>query len=211
MEDRSLSALVMAGSPLLSNLLTGPNADIARAALGKALAADDQASVDDIAAAISKDPNALLKVRQAEEELLSQLDANGLSLAQLNAEREATRLSTLVSLEQGAQRDRQDARQRQVQMHDSTNSWLAYGVTVGFFVVLLALLASKWIPALKTAGTDGTDAVLQTLLGVLGTAWVSIITYYFGSSIGSKEKTALLAEDVAANNSQAPTTMTTSP
>lgn len=203
MDDRALSSLVMAGSPILANLLIGSNAALARQVLGKTVADDDQASNDDIAAAISKDPKALLKVRQAEEELLSGLDAAGMSLAQLNAQQETKRLDTLVQLEQVAQQDRQAARQRQIQMHDSTNSGLAYSVTAGFFVVLLALLATKWIPALRS-GDQAFDAVLQTLLGVLGTAWVSIITYYFGSSIGSKEKTALLAEDVSANNSAVP-------
>jgi uncharacterized protein YhaN len=202
MDYQTVSNLVKTGSPLLANLLMSPNAELAQAALGRTLANDDQASLDDIAAAISKVPDALLKVRQAEEQLLSRLAANGVTIEQLDAQVQAKRLDTLMGLEQIAQRDRQDARQRQIQTHDATNGILAYSVTLGFFLVLAALIATKYIPLPKDAGdSKALDAVLQTLLGVLGTAWVSIITFYFGSSIGSKEKTALLAEDVSANNS----------
>jgi hypothetical protein len=205
MDNQSVAALVKAGSPLLADMLTGPNSELARAALGRALVGDDQASYQEIAAAISNTPDALLKVREAEEQFLSGLDSAGLALDQLATQVQAKRLDTLVQMETLAQRDRQSARQRQIDMHDSTNKWLAFAVTVGFFLVLTALIATKYVPAVKGAVYDQSfNAVLQTMLGVLGTAWVSIITFYFGSSIGSKEKTALLAEDVSANNSQVP-------
>ena len=63
---------------------------------------------------------------------------------------------------------------------------LAILVTLGFFGVILFILLVK-------TKTDDISAVAQTLLGILGTAWISIITFYFGSSVGSKEKTKLLA------------------
>jgi hypothetical protein len=206
MDNQALSAVVRAGSPLLSSILISANAELARAALGKALVDDDQAAPDDIAAAISKDPaNAPIKIQQAEQQFLSKLDQSGLSLAQLTAQVQGKRLDVLAQLEQTAQVDRQSARQRQIDTHDRTNSVLAYAVTAGFFIVLFALLISHYFPcpAKDCSGTNAIDAVLQTMLGILGTAWVSIITFYFGSSIGSKEKTALLAEDVSSNNSQA--------
>lgn len=201
MTNLDLSSAIRARSPLLADLLIGPHVELARAALGKALTGDDQASFDDIAAAVSRSGDTGLQIRQAEEQLLTNLSDAGLTLAQVNAQVASKQLDTLNSLEQLAQRDRDSARQRQIDTHDSTNKWLAYCVTAGFFLVLGALIFSKYWPPPKDSG-QAFDAVLQTLLGILGTAWVSIITFYFGSSVGSKEKTALLAEDVHANNRQ---------
>ena len=61
-------------------------------------------------------------------------------------------------------------------------------MTLGFFTVIAYILRNPM--------PHSESALAQTLLGVLGTSWVGIITFYFGSSIGSKEKTALLAERV---------------
>ena len=79
-----------------------------------------------------------------------------------------------------------DARNREVQVKDYTPRILAYGVSLGFFGIL----------ALYTYGTvpEVNASVLNILLGSLGTAWVSIINYYFGSSIGSQRKTELLSK-----------------
>lgn len=79
-----------------------------------------------------------------------------------------------------------DARDREIQVRDYTPRILAYGVTLGFFGTL----------TLYTYGNvpESNVAVLNIMLGSLGTAWVSIINYYFGSSIGSQRKTELLSK-----------------
>ena len=79
-----------------------------------------------------------------------------------------------------------DARNREVQVKDYTPRILAYGVTLGFFGIL-ALYAYGNIP-------ETNISVLNIMIGSLGTAWVSIINYYFGSSIGSQRKTELLSK-----------------
>lgn len=79
-----------------------------------------------------------------------------------------------------------NARDREVQVKDYTPRILAYGVTLGFFGIL-ALYTYGTVPEMNTS-------VLNIMLGSLGTAWVSIINYYFGSSIGSQRKTELLSK-----------------
>jgi hypothetical protein len=83
--------------------------------------------------------------------------------------------------------------------HDTTSRYLAFSVTAAFFIVLMALVI---VPYSKgTGATPFDNPVVQTLPGVLGTGWVSIISFYFGSSVGSKEKTALLSESVVPTTS----------
>lgn len=75
------------------------------------------------------------------------------------------------------------AQQRQIALHDKTNQWLAYGVTAGFFLLIVLLF---FFPG--SGANDGARNLLFTLLGVVGTGWATIISYYFGSSMGSNQK-----------------------
>ena len=89
------------------------------------------------------------------------------------------------ALERIAADDRNSARQREMTVKDRTPAYLAYGITMGFFGVLLFMLTEP-VPA------TGHDALL-VMLGSLGTAWAAVVSYYFGSSAGSSKKSELLA------------------
>ena len=71
--------------------------------------------------------------------------------------------------------------------HDSTNQVLAYFVTGAFFALIVLLMFSTEI--MPKATTDaGVKDLLFTLLGVVATGWANIIGFYFGSSVGSAQK-----------------------
>jgi hypothetical protein len=81
-------------------------------------------------------------------------------------------------------RDRDSARQREMSVKDNTNKVLAYAVVGGF----LALVGST---LLGFANVD--SALAGTLVGYLSAKAEQVLAYYFGSTRGSAEKTALLA------------------
>ncbi len=105
-------------------------------------------------------------------------------------EQQLEKLQTLAEQQYGAQlQDAQNARAREVQVATSAQAPLinkiaspviAAAVTTGFFGLLFYMLKFNVPPANKD--------VLNIMLGALGTAWITIVSYYFGSSSGSAEK-----------------------
>lgn len=87
--------------------------------------------------------------------------------------------------------DRNQARERQSRLEDKDSIFayvaptLAIMVTLGLGYFLYLLLT--------THNELQNKDVFNTILGALTTAFVTIITYYFGSSIGSKEKDQLIS------------------
>lgn len=92
--------------------------------------------------------------------------------------------ASLKDLESLAVDDRKDARNREIQLRDRMPAVLAVIVTLGFFGLLFYLM--KWAPP------ESNKDVLNIMLGSLGTAWISVVSYYFGSSSGSSRKDELL-------------------
>lgn len=159
-------------APMVGTALGGPFGALAGAAVGQALGVKD-AKPEDVAAAIktgSLDGPQILELKKAEEQFKLEMAKLGIDSTQ--------------ALEELAFKDRDSARNREVQIKDWTPRVLAYSITVGFFGVLIFML--KW--PVPPSGKD----VLNVMLGALGTAWISIVTYYFGSSAGSKAKDTLL-------------------
>lgn len=160
-------------APMLATALGGPLAGGAVAAITKALGLGDDATDAEIAKKLAvADPATLLELKKAEQEFSARM-------AELGFKSEAD----LAKIEAD---DRASARRREVDAQDWTPRILAYLVTGGFFGMLSVMVFAE-IPA-------ASKEPLYILLGSLGTAWTSIIAYYFGSTAGGQKKSELLAK-----------------
>jgi hypothetical protein len=86
--------------------------------------------------------------------------------------------------------DKASARTRELAMlqaghKDYITPVLAIGITLGFFCLLAATFFIPIQPSMVS--------VAQILIGTLGTAWVAVVSYYFGTSSGERTMNVSLA------------------
>lgn len=153
--------------------LGGPLGTLAANAVGKAMGVD---KVDSTASGITTaingaTPDQILALQKAEQDFQIQM-------AQMGFE-------NLQQLEQIAQADRADARAREISVKDWTPRILGYGVVSAFIGVVIYVLSGKASVETVLAGT---------LIGYMSAKAELVLTYYFGSSAGSDEKTKILAD-----------------
>jgi len=155
--------IVRTVAPSIATAMGGPLAGIAVRTLSETLLGKpDGTEAELAAAAATATPEQLLALKNAEN----------------NFKVEMKRLE--VDLEKISAGDRDSARQMMVQTRDWTPRALAGAITIGFFGVLMYML-TYGIP------TAGGEAML-VMLGTLGTAWGAVVSFYFGSSAGSRAK-----------------------
>lgn len=158
-------------APMIATGLGGPLAGAAVAYLGEALGLGPGATEAEISKKLATaSPEILLQLKQAEQDF-------AVRMAQLGFQNEADLARITVD-------DRNSARDREARLADWTPRVLAGLVTFGFFgaILLLALVPT----------TESREPLL-VMVGSLGTAWTSIIAYYFGSTAGGQKKSELLA------------------
>lgn len=162
-----LKSIVGAVAPTIGTALGGPLGGVAGTVLRRALG-QDKATDEELEATIAAaDPETLLKIKAADlefQKFLKQAD---------------------IQIEQLANDDRASARGREMQLHDKTPAMLGAAVTIGFFGVLL------WM--LKYGLPSQGEQALLVMLGSLGTAWSSIVNYFYGSSSSSRTKDATIS------------------
>jgi len=167
-------ALLKTVAPWIGTAIAGPAGplvDMAITAAASALGISEP-TADKVKAALSgMTPEQTLALKQADNQFQEHMQQMGF-----------THIEQLEAIAAG---DRASARDLQKSSPSIIPPTLAIVVTVGF-LGLLAGMASKYLTL-----TD--SPTLQLLLGMLATAWTSIISYYFGSSAGSARKDELAA------------------
>ena len=158
--------------------------------LGGSKAQDVATKVVGVAEAVTgQKGNAALAAIQADPNLAMQFQTKVLeqqvTLAQIAADLQKTTIAADLSTQQTDAGDRESARKREETVKDWMPGILATFVTAGFFG-LLAFMLKFDVP-------ENNRDVLNIMLGSLGTAWLSIITYYFGSSLSSAKKDAVIS------------------
>ena len=153
-----LISMVKGFAPGLATALGGPLAGVAVSALSKQLGVKDE--VNAVMKAITNDPEAEAKIKQLEHDKFKAVLA-----------------------------DKANARDREARVVESANAplinkivtpALALGVTGLSFILFAVLIFVEVKPEAKD--------ILIYILGVLSAAVTQILSYYFGSSIGSKDK-----------------------
>lgn len=166
----ALAAATVPGSPLLG---------IAAKFIGDKLGAKIEPNPEAIDKALNdahaQDPEVLLKLKEVDVAFQEYMTKLGFDNA--------------AKIEELCNSDRASARAREIAVKDNTPKILAYAVTVGFFAMIGCLFYFP-IPT-------NSQPVIFSLVGVLGTAWIAIITYYFGSSSQSAGKTQMIADQAA--------------
>jgi hypothetical protein len=158
-------------SPWIGTALGGPLGGMAVTAVADALGLSDKTEGAIKQALSGATPEQMLNLKKADQDFALKMKELG--------------FANLKDMEQIAVNDRDSARKREMEVKDNTPKILAYAMTIGFFSILTFML-------FKAVPLESRD-LLNIMLGMLGTSFVSVISYYFGSTAGSSEKTRLLA------------------
>lgn len=156
-------------APTVASVLGGPLAGMAVTALGGILGVSD-ATQEKIANVITNGqmtPDQVAAIKTLELQYQNDEKERGFKYAELEF------------------KDRDSARQREVNTKDNTNKILAFTIVGSFIAMVGATLL----------GYAKVESVLAgTLVGYLSAKAEQVLAYYFGSSAGSVQKTNLLAK-----------------
>lgn len=165
-------SIVKTVAPWIGTALGGPLGGMAVSAISDALGLSEKTESSIKQALSGVTPDQMLALKKADQDF-------ALRMQELGFENQK-------ALEQLAVSDRDSARKREIEVRDTTPRNMAYAITIGFFGVLYFMLVRQ-VP-------DSSRDILNIMLGVLGTAWTGVISYYYGSTSHSMAKTELLAK-----------------
>lgn len=153
-------------APGIATAIAGPLGGLAMSFIADKLGVQEK-TIDAVNKALTgatMSPDQITQIKLAEIDFQKFLRENEIDLEKIHAD------------------DRSSARNMQISVRSWLPDLLAIVVTIGFFGILMYMLTDSYSP---------TEPLL-IMLGVLGTAWTSIIAFYYGSSSGSKSKNELI-------------------
>jgi hypothetical protein len=167
MADFDWKALVRTIAPVLGGALGGPMGAVAARTVSEVFLGRSDGTEEELANAVrGATQEQLLALKQADQDFIKAMRALELDEQRIAAS------------------DRDSARKKEMALNDWTPKFLSVAITAGFFGILIRML-EKGLP-------DAGGEALLIMLGTLGTAFVAIVTYHFGSSAGSMFKSQTL-------------------
>lgn len=162
----SWQEIVNTVAPTVATALGGPLAGMATSKILSALGLKDGCEDDDILLSM-QNPENLLKIKELEKDFKVEMKKLDIEFEKLHSS------------------DRDSARKREASVKDITPAILSFLITAGFFGAVYVVMTGIMPP-------DIDKIIAGSLLGTLGTAWIAVVSYYFGSSAGSKAKDAVI-------------------
>lgn len=185
-------SIIKTAAPVLGTALGGPLAGAAIKVLGDAVLGNADATQDEVAAAITSglSPDAIVKMREADNAFKAQMKAMDIDILKLNAQTEAAYLEDVQSA-------------RNANGANRAVFWLGIAILITFATLMGFVMYGSF--QLLTGGIVLKDvAVASVVSGLIGTVigYVAgnaqqVVGYYFGSSKGSADKTDALASAVS--------------
>lgn len=166
-------------APTIASVIGGPLAGTGVSALEKlfgltpAPATDTSARLDSVAAAIGgATPEQLASMRKADQDY-------AVAMAQAGFKDTETQASLKVQ-------DTVSARTMQTTNKSVVPAWLTFVITVGFFGLLIGLFCAP-VP-------EASKALIYSATGTLGTVWLVVVHFWFGSTSDTGQVNDLLAK-----------------
>jgi hypothetical protein len=133
----------------------------------------DANSIGSVLEGLIGNPSTLVQAKQIEANFTESMNQMG--------------FASMEELAELAEKDRESARNREV----ATKDW--YPKALATFVVVMCLWG-EWTYFHYGAPSTAAPELVGRILGTLDSALILVLGYYFGSSAGSSDKTAILAQ-----------------
>ena len=180
----TLSEIISKIAPVLGAVIPLPGAapimNLVSAAFG------GSSSDDDLASKISSDPDAVVKLKEIEENTKIQLQ-------QIAAQQAQAQITAQTAAIESDERDRANARQMAVETKSSVQKVLVAFLSL-FIGMLVAFLCKYGLP-----DDSASNSILFMLIGQLSAGFGMALNFFFGTSASSSKKDDVISSTILNN------------